>query len=115
MSLRSLFNQRPEPSQAPEARLTAWVIGMVQGVGFRWWVRSTALELGLTGAATNYPDGRVLVVAQGGEEACRKLDEALQEQPSTRHRPGAVDTVVSTLENNPEPRDYRGFEVREKY
>ncbi|MEO6703969.1 MAG: acylphosphatase, partial [Jatrophihabitantaceae bacterium] len=30
-------------------RLTAWVHGQVQGVGFRWWTRSRALELGLTG------------------------------------------------------------------
>ena len=32
-----------------EVRLTAWVHGHVQGVGFRWWTRSRALELGLTG------------------------------------------------------------------
>ena len=46
-------------------RLTAWVHGHVQGVGFRWWTRLRALELGLTGYASNQPDGRVLVVAQG--------------------------------------------------
>ena len=28
-----------------QARLTAWVRGRVQGVGFRWWVRSMGLEL----------------------------------------------------------------------
>jgi acylphosphatase len=44
------------------ARLTAWVEGRVQGVGFRWWVRSRALELGLTGFAENLADGRVKVV-----------------------------------------------------
>jgi len=46
-------------------RLTAWVHGHVQGVGFRWWTRSRALELGLDGYASNQPDGRVLVVAPG--------------------------------------------------
>lgn len=115
MSLTSFFTKRPEPTQPPEARLTAWVIGLVQGVGFRWWVRSEALELGLTGAATNYPDGRVLVVAQGDEAACQQLEEALKEQPSRRNRPGDVDTVVASIELNPQPRNYRGFEVREKY
>jgi len=45
-------------------RLTAWVRGRVQGVGFRWWVRSRALELGLAGSATNLRDGRVEVVAE---------------------------------------------------
>lgn len=46
---------------APDVRLTAWVHGWVQGVGFRWWTRCRALELGLTGYAANHADGRVLV------------------------------------------------------
>ena len=49
----------------PDVRLTAWVHGNVQGVGFRWWTRCRALELGLTGYAANQADGRVRVVAQG--------------------------------------------------
>ena len=54
-------------------RLTAWVRGRVQGVGFRWWVRSSALELGLTGFAENLADGRVKVIAEGAEAGCRGL------------------------------------------
>ena len=54
-------------------RLTAWVQGRVQGVGFRWWVRSRALELGLAGFAENLADGRVKVVAEGSEDRCRDL------------------------------------------
>ena len=46
-------------SDVDDVRLTAWVHGRVQGVGFRWWTRSRALELGLTGYAANRPDGRV--------------------------------------------------------
>ena len=38
-------------------RLTAWVHGYVQGVGFRWWVYGQANELGLSGSATNLNDG----------------------------------------------------------
>ncbi len=57
----------------PRARLTVWVRGQVQGVGFRWWVRSRALELGLVGSATNLDDGRVLVVAEGGRDQCEQL------------------------------------------
>ncbi len=50
----------------PESvRLTATVSGRVQGVGFRWWTRARALELGLVGSATNLDDGRVEVVAEG--------------------------------------------------
>lgn len=54
-------------------RLTAWVAGRVQGVGFRAWVRRTALGLGLAGSATNLADGRVEVVAEGSEDDCVKL------------------------------------------
>jgi len=53
--------------------MTAFVKGQVQGVGFRWWTRARALELGLVGSATNLADGRVEVVAEGSEQACRAL------------------------------------------
>jgi acylphosphatase len=71
-------------------RLTAWVHGHVQGVGFRWWTRARALELGLVGTATNLPDGRVEVVAEGPEAACRRLLDAIRGPGS----PGRVRTVV---------------------
>lgn len=74
-----------------DVRLTAWVHGHVQGVGFRWWTRSRALELGLTGYAANRPDGRVQVVAQGPRPDCQRLLELLQGGAT----PGRVDTVVA--------------------
>ena len=60
-------------TNAGAVRLTAWVEGRVQGVGFRWWVRSQALELGLVGYAENLADGRVKVVAEGSDGRCRDL------------------------------------------
>ena len=69
-------------------RLTAFVKGRVQGVGFRWWTRARALELGLAGSATNLDDGRVQVVAEGPEEACRALVGLLPGGP------GRVDFVA---------------------
>ena len=62
-------------------RMTAFVKGQVQGVGFRWWTRARALELGLAGTATNLADGRVEVVAEGPEETCRRLLELLAGGP----------------------------------
>lgn len=89
-----------------DVRLTAWVHGWVQGVGFRWWTRSRALELGLTGYAGNQPDGRVLVVAQGTRQACDQLLELLRGGST----PGRVDTVVADFSEPGEPMS--GFRER---
>jgi acylphosphatase len=58
--------------EAP-VRLNVWVAGRVQGVGFRWWTRARALELGLVGEARNLSDGRVAVAAEGPRAACASL------------------------------------------
>ena len=76
-------------TQAP-VRLTAWVHGSVQGVGFRWWTRSRARELGLVGSARNLDDGRVAVVAEGDRAACEALLDALRGTEA----PGSVEQVV---------------------
>jgi acylphosphatase len=82
-----------------DVRLTAWVHGQVQGVGFRWWTRSRALELGLTGYAANQRDGRVLVVAQGPRDSCEKLLDLLQGDTT----PGQVDNVIADWSPAGEP------------
>ena len=78
----------------------------MQGVGFRWWTRSRALELGLNGYAANQPDGRVLVVAQGARAACEQLLEVLRGGTA----PGSVDTVVADFAEAGEP--MTGFHER---
>ncbi|WP_200862778.1 acylphosphatase [Amycolatopsis orientalis] len=80
----------PVNEQESPVRLAVWVHGQVQGVGFRWWTRSRALELGLTGFARNLPDGRVEVVAEGSRGNCAQLLAALRSGTS----PGRVDQVV---------------------
>ena len=79
-----------EPAGDAPARLTAWIAGRVQGVGFRWWIRVRALELGLAGSAENLEDGRVKVVAEGPVARCREL-LALLAGPGT---PGHVTRVT---------------------
>jgi acylphosphatase len=71
------------PDTDGSVRLTVSVRGQVQGVGFRWWTRARALELGLVGSASNRPDGRVEVVAEGPREACERLLSLLGEPFST--------------------------------
>ncbi len=65
------------------------VRGRVQGVGFRWWTRNVAGELGLAGWVRNVPDGTVEVVAEGEEGAVGSLAERLKEGPP----PARVDSV----------------------
>ncbi|MFZ0834952.1 MAG: acylphosphatase [Mycobacterium sp.] len=89
-----------------DVRLTAWVHGYVQGVGFRWWTRSRALELGLSGYAANRPDGRVQVVAQGPRGKCQRLLDLLQ----GGNTPGSVDNVVADWSEATEP--LNGFSER---
>jgi acylphosphatase len=75
-------------------RVVAVVSGSVQGVGYRWFVRSRAETAGLAGSATNLPDGRVEVVLEG-EDA-------------------AVSAVLADLEGPRAPGAVRGIDVRDE-
>ncbi|WP_301848325.1 acylphosphatase [Rhodococcus pyridinivorans] len=87
-------------------RLTAWVHGRVQGVGFRWFTRARALELGLVGHATNHPDGRVMIVAEGSRSALEQLLAWLKSGDT----PGEVRLVVESWD--PARGDLTGFVER---
>lgn len=54
-------------------RLTAYISGRVQKVGYRARVVALAEDMGLTGFVQNYPDGRVEVVAEGEKSALEKF------------------------------------------
>ena len=89
----------PEPARAGELRVTAYVRGDVQGVGFRWWTRCRARELGLVGVARNLRDGRVEVVAEGQAAAVHALLRFLGDD-DVAGRPGNV-SGLSFLEGHP--------------
>ncbi|OIJ89617.1 acylphosphatase [Streptomyces colonosanans] len=76
-------------------------------MGFRWFTRAKALEIGgLCGFALNLDDGRVQVVAEGSREGCEGLLEWLQGDDT----PGRVDGVTEIWGT---PRGgYDGFGVR---
>ncbi|MFD5703597.1 acylphosphatase [Streptomyces lasiicapitis] len=90
-----------------EVRLTAWVRGCVQGVGFRWFTRAKALEIGeVSGFALNLDDGRVQVVAEGSRASCGQLLDWLREGDT----PGRVDGVTEIWDT---PRGgYESFAIR---
>ena len=79
----------PVPERDRE-RVRVLVRGRVQGVGFRWWTRARALELGLAGWARNTADGRVEVVAEGGRPDLERLVGLLAPGDPPAGRPGAV-------------------------
>lgn len=93
-----------------QIRATVFVRGIVQGVGFRWWTRARALELGLTGWARNTGDGRVEVVAEGPRDDVAALLRLLAAQPSTRRRPGHVESLSTPM--FAAPKGERGFRER---
>lgn len=68
------------------------VNGRVQGVGFRWWTRSLATRLGLSGSVANLPDGSVAVHARGPEERLAELHARLTDGP-----PGARVASVESI------------------
>jgi acylphosphatase len=57
------------------------VSGQVQGVGFRWWAREQAAELGLTGLARNKDDGTVLIIVEGEEGSILEFAERCRSGP----------------------------------
>ena len=87
-------------------RMTAQVVGRVQGVGFRWWIRSRADELQLTGWVMNDNDERVVaVVAEGDPDDLDDLERQLWQGPS-----GARVERVDA-ERGPASGEYRRFDI----
>ncbi|MFV0451041.1 MAG: acylphosphatase [Propioniciclava sp.] len=89
-------------------RTTVWVDGIVQGVGFRWWVQRRADALGLVGSAVNLSDGRVQVDAQGTPGQVGALVAELTGK-ATSHRPGHVASFL-VQRRRPDP-SWRSFGV----
>jgi acylphosphatase len=93
------------PAEEAE-RLAATIIGRVQGVGFRWWVRSAADRMGLTGWVMNGPDERsVELVAEGPPVALDQLEQLLRHGP-----PGAVVDRVEAA-RSPASGSYQRFQI----
>ena len=72
------------------ARIHLAISGMVQGVGFRWFVRQRATSLNVAGWVANRDDGSVELAAEGDPDTLRSLVEAVRRGP-----PGArVDSIA---------------------
>ena len=85
------------------------VAGLVQGVGFRWYVARHARGLGLAGYARNLADGRVEVVATGSElAALARLEELLRAGPAHAR----VDSVEAQDQADDPQISTRSFDIR---
>ena len=82
------------------------VSGRVQGVGFRHFVSTVAVRLGLEGWARNLADGRVEVFAEGASEMIEDLRRHLTVGP-----PSARVASVESFESEPDGQ-INGFRIR---
>jgi acylphosphatase len=79
--------------------------GRVQGVGFRYTVKSVALGFEVTGTVRNLTDGRVELIAEGKRAELEEFRRAIQ------------DSDVGALIRNEElswgeaAGDFRGFDI----
>lgn len=76
-----------------QKRLECKVVGIVQGVMFRDFVKRKASALGLTGTVQNMPDGSVFVVAEGEEAGLKKLLPFLRKGPFISRMIARVDHI----------------------
>ena len=63
-------------------RVELLIEGMVQGVGFRYFVYQKAQQLRVNGWVRNLPDGRVQVVAEGDQSSLEELISELTTGPN---------------------------------
>ncbi|HVM36174.1 MAG TPA: acylphosphatase [Actinomycetota bacterium] len=81
------------------------VSGRVQGVFFRDTCRRVAEQLGVAGSATNLPDGRVEVVAEGDAAAVDALEKWCREGTD-------LSSVASVETYEEDPSGASSFSVR---
>jgi len=60
-------------------RVQVFYSGHVQGVGFRYTVKSLASGFEVTGSIKNLPDGRVELVADGSKEELEAFQQSIRE------------------------------------
>ena len=62
-----------------------WITGLVQGVGFRWYAREQARDLGLVGWVKNLSDGRVEAWIEGPSASVESMLAWLERGPPSGH------------------------------
>lgn len=76
------------------------VNGIVQGVGYRAFVKGIALSLNIKGYAKNMPEGSVEIVAQGTAEELKEFEKRIN--IDTQHGPQVHNIKISKNANTAE-------------
>jgi len=79
--------------------------GYVQGVGFRYTVKSVARGFEVTGTVRNLPDGAVELVAEGAKDELEAFRLAIRES-GMDHFIRKEDVIWAEAKN-----EFRGFEI----
>jgi acylphosphatase len=79
------------------------VIGRVQGVGFRAYVKSLALEMGVSGWVKNLPDGSVLIFSVMPEKLADRWMLLVRKGP-----PSSQVDRIEVMEPSPKESLYSG-------
>lgn len=81
------------------------VKGLVQGIGYRWFVQEIAEQEGIAGYVRNNDDGSVEIVAEADDRT--KIEKFIN-RIRTEHKYAVVkDIEVTSIE----PKHYKGFKI----
>lgn len=86
-------------------RIQIFYSGNVQGVGFRYTVKTVAAGFEVSGTVKNLPDGRVELIAEGDKAELTAFQQAIRES--------GLDHFIrdeQVLWEEPQ-NDFRGFEI----
>jgi acylphosphatase len=86
-------------------RMTVFYSGRVQGVGFRYTVKSITPGFEITGTVRNLGDGRVEMIAEGEREELDAFRQAVRES--------GLGALIQREEETfgPATGEFRGFEI----
>jgi acylphosphatase len=86
-------------------RMHIFYSGNVQGVGFRYTVRTVATGYEVTGVVRNLPEGRVELIAEGAKEELEAFQQGIRDA-GMDHFIRKEETSWSESRN-----EFRGFEI----
>lgn len=99
-------NGDSKPMSGENKAVRIVVSGLVQGVGFRWYVKRVADDYRVKGFVRNMDDGSVETLAEGDSSAVHGFVDEVKVGPSSAHITGIN---IEWLEY---AGDYKGFNIQ---